>query len=211
MYDERGQRLSTVPGRPGEWETYGRDEPGWKCPLRYLGELVFALDALRAPYPKEWQGKLGDLEPLVLEVARTGAPHLQQEDLRARFAIGLRSAGPLARLRSVDGRHRSRAVVRSPPDSASPTRAGNVRPCTEWRHSPPAIAHSVSPDPEEGAQMDSRSARVLPSSDRRAGLLGSMGARFMLAGEETGGGFSLGGTSDSATCPCQRRSTGTAA
>ena len=39
--------------------------------------------------------------------------------------------------------------------------------------------------------MDSRSARVLGPSDGRAGLLGSMGVRFMLAGDETGGGFSL--------------------
>ena len=58
-------------------ELAGRIECGRS--LRYLGELVFALDGIRAPYPKEWRGKLGDLEPLVLEVARTGAPHLQQE------------------------------------------------------------------------------------------------------------------------------------
>lgn len=47
--------------------------------LRFLGELLFALDGRRAPYPKEWTGKLGDLEPLFLEVARTAAPTLQQE------------------------------------------------------------------------------------------------------------------------------------
>lgn len=58
-------------------ELAGRVECGRS--LRFLGELVFALDGIRAPYPKEWQGKLGDLEPLILEVARTGAPHLQQE------------------------------------------------------------------------------------------------------------------------------------
>ena len=34
-------------------------------------------------------------------------------------------------------------------------------------------------------------ARVLGPNDGRAGMLGSMGVRFMLAGEETGGGFSL--------------------
>ena len=34
-------------------------------------------------------------------------------------------------------------------------------------------------------------ARVLGPKDGRAGMLGSMGVRFMLAGEETGGGFSL--------------------
>ena len=47
--------------------------------LRFLGELLFALDGRRAPYPKEWTGKLGDLEPLVLDVARTADPALQQE------------------------------------------------------------------------------------------------------------------------------------
>jgi predicted nucleotidyltransferase len=49
------------------------------CSLRFLGELLFALDGVRAPYPKEWPGKLGELEPLILEVARTGAPRLQEE------------------------------------------------------------------------------------------------------------------------------------
>lgn len=58
-------------------ELAGRVECGRS--LRFLGELVFALDGIRAPYPTEWQGELGDLEPLILEVARTGAPHLQQE------------------------------------------------------------------------------------------------------------------------------------
>jgi len=58
-------------------ELAGRIEGGRS--LRFLGELVFALDGVRAPYPKEWAGKLGDLEPLILEVARTGAPRLQQE------------------------------------------------------------------------------------------------------------------------------------
>jgi hypothetical protein len=47
--------------------------------LRFLGELLFALDGRRAPYPKEWAGKLGELEPLVLEAARTADPTLQQE------------------------------------------------------------------------------------------------------------------------------------
>lgn len=47
--------------------------------LRFLGELLFALDGRRAPYPKEWAGKLGDLEPLFLEVARSADPALQQE------------------------------------------------------------------------------------------------------------------------------------
>jgi quercetin dioxygenase-like cupin family protein len=35
------------------------------------------------------------------------------------------------------------------------------------------------------------SARVLGPKDGQAGMLGSMGVRFMLAGEETGGGFAL--------------------
>ena len=58
-------------------ELAGRIESGRS--LRFLGELLFALDGLRAPYPKEWQGRLGELEPLILEVARTGAPQRQQE------------------------------------------------------------------------------------------------------------------------------------
>ena len=58
-------------------ELAGRIECGRS--LRFLGELLFALEGRRAPYPKEWSGQLGDLEPLILEVARTGAPRLQQE------------------------------------------------------------------------------------------------------------------------------------
>lgn len=58
-------------------ELAGRIECGRS--LRFLGELVFALDGVRAPYPKEWRGKLAELEPLILEVARTGVPRLQQE------------------------------------------------------------------------------------------------------------------------------------
>jgi hypothetical protein len=40
---------------------------------------------------------------------------------------------------------------------------------------------------------ESQGARVLGPADGRgrAGMLGSMGVRFMLAGEETGGGFAL--------------------
>ena len=58
-------------------ELAGRIECGRS--LRFLGELLFALDGVRAPYPKEWEGKLGELEPLILEVARTSKPRLQQE------------------------------------------------------------------------------------------------------------------------------------
>ena len=39
--------------------------------------------------------------------------------------------------------------------------------------------------------MQSRGVHVLGPSDGRAGVLGSMGVRFMLAGGDTGGGFSL--------------------
>lgn len=38
---------------------------------------------------------------------------------------------------------------------------------------------------------DPMRARVLGPKDGNAGMLGSMGVRFMLAGEETGGGFAL--------------------
>ena len=47
--------------------------------LRFLGELLFALEGTRGPYPKDWPGRLGELEPLVLEVARTADPRRQQE------------------------------------------------------------------------------------------------------------------------------------
>jgi quercetin dioxygenase-like cupin family protein len=39
--------------------------------------------------------------------------------------------------------------------------------------------------------MESEGGHVLGPNDGRAGLLGSMGVRFMLAGNETGGGFAL--------------------
>ena len=58
-------------------ELAGRIEAGRS--LRYLGELLFALGGTRGPYPKDWPGKLGELEPLVLEVARTADPTTQQE------------------------------------------------------------------------------------------------------------------------------------
>ena len=66
-------------------ELAGRVESGRS--LRYAGELLFALDGRRAPYPKEWEGKLGALEPLVLEVARSGDPTAQQELARAVVAL----------------------------------------------------------------------------------------------------------------------------
>ncbi len=58
-------------------ELAGRVECGRS--LRLVGELLFALVGRRAPYPKEWGGQLGELEPLILDVARTGAPARQQE------------------------------------------------------------------------------------------------------------------------------------
>ena len=51
--------------------------------LWWLGQFLLALDGLRAPYPGAWTGLLGDLEPLMLEVARTSDPRRQQE-LQAR-------------------------------------------------------------------------------------------------------------------------------
>ena len=62
-------------------ELAGRIEAGRS--LRFLGELLFALDGRRAPYPSDWAGRLGELEPLILDVARTADPARQQE-LQAR-------------------------------------------------------------------------------------------------------------------------------
>jgi predicted nucleotidyltransferase len=62
-------------------ELAGRVEAGRS--LRFLGELLFALDGRRAPYPSDWAGRLGELEPLILDVARTAAP-AQQQELQAR-------------------------------------------------------------------------------------------------------------------------------
>lgn len=47
--------------------------------LWWLGAFLLALEGRRAPYPSAWGGRLGDLEPLMLEVARTGDPRRQQE------------------------------------------------------------------------------------------------------------------------------------
>jgi predicted nucleotidyltransferase len=47
--------------------------------LWWLGELLFALEGRRAPYPSAWEGRLADFEPLMLEVARSGDPRVQQE------------------------------------------------------------------------------------------------------------------------------------
>jgi hypothetical protein len=47
--------------------------------LWWLGQFLLGLDGERAPYPHAWGGRLGELEPLILEVARTGDPRRQQE------------------------------------------------------------------------------------------------------------------------------------
>lgn len=47
--------------------------------LWWLGEFLIGLGGTRSPYPGAWTGRLGALEPLMLEVARTGDPRLQQE------------------------------------------------------------------------------------------------------------------------------------
>ena len=47
--------------------------------LWWLGDFLIGLEGKRAPYPSAWAGRLGELEPLVLEVARTCDPVRQQE------------------------------------------------------------------------------------------------------------------------------------
>jgi predicted nucleotidyltransferase len=45
----------------------------------WLGEFLLGLDGRRAPYPGAWAGRLGELEPLILDVLRTADPTRQQE------------------------------------------------------------------------------------------------------------------------------------
>ena len=47
--------------------------------LWWLGDLLLGLEGARAPYTEYWGGRLGELEPLILEVARTADPRKQQE------------------------------------------------------------------------------------------------------------------------------------
>jgi predicted nucleotidyltransferase len=47
--------------------------------LWWLGDFLIALGGKRAPYTEYWGGRLGELEPLILEVARTADPRRQQE------------------------------------------------------------------------------------------------------------------------------------
>jgi predicted nucleotidyltransferase len=51
--------------------------------LWWLGEFLLGLEGRRAPYPSAWTGQLGELEPLLLEVARRGDARSQQQ-LQAR-------------------------------------------------------------------------------------------------------------------------------
>jgi predicted nucleotidyltransferase len=46
--------------------------------LKYLVQFLYGLEGRRAPYSNAWAGNLGELEPLVLEVARTADPRRQQ-------------------------------------------------------------------------------------------------------------------------------------
>jgi len=43
------------------------------------GDLLMGLEGKRAPYTEYWAGRLGELEPLIVEVARTADPRKQQE------------------------------------------------------------------------------------------------------------------------------------
>lgn len=47
--------------------------------LWWLGDLLIGLEGKRAPYTEYWAGRLGELEPLILEVARTADPRTQQK------------------------------------------------------------------------------------------------------------------------------------
>ena len=47
--------------------------------LWWLGDFLMALEGTRAPYTEYWAGRLGELEPLILEVARTADPQKQQQ------------------------------------------------------------------------------------------------------------------------------------
>jgi predicted nucleotidyltransferase len=51
--------------------------------LKYLAQFLYGLAGSRAPYSNAWAGNLGELEPLILDVARTAHPKRQQ-DLQAR-------------------------------------------------------------------------------------------------------------------------------
>jgi len=53
--------------------------------IKYLVQFLYALDGRRAPYSNAWAGTLGELEPLIVQVARTADPRRQQE-LQARVA-----------------------------------------------------------------------------------------------------------------------------
>lgn len=45
----------------------------------WLGEFLLGLDGRRAPYPGAWAGRLGELEPFILEVLRSADQRRQQQ------------------------------------------------------------------------------------------------------------------------------------
>jgi predicted nucleotidyltransferase len=47
--------------------------------LWWLGDFLMGLEGRRAPYTEYWGGRLGELEPVIVEVARTADPGKQQE------------------------------------------------------------------------------------------------------------------------------------
>jgi hypothetical protein len=55
----------------------------------------------------------------------------------------------------------------------------------------------VVPSSDERSAVKESTARVLGPTDGKAGELGSMGVRFLIDGDESGGGFSLGTASRS--------------
>jgi hypothetical protein len=60
--------------------------------LRSLAEFLHALDGRRAPYPSAYPGTLGELEPLIVDVARTTDP-VRQQELQARVEKLARERG----------------------------------------------------------------------------------------------------------------------
>jgi hypothetical protein len=47
--------------------------------VKWLAQFLYGLEGRRAPYSNAWAGTLGELEPLILDVARTADPRRQQE------------------------------------------------------------------------------------------------------------------------------------
>lgn len=87
--------------------------------LWWLGDFLLGLEGKRAPYPGAWTGRLGELEPLMLEVARTGDPRAQckyawnKSRRRTVFATSTRAgsaARSIARCPTVSRNPRNRAI-----------------------------------------------------------------------------------------------------